>query len=172
MSTQSNHKSSNNAGKSTGKRKFIKFSNHHNSTDAVNGGKLNVNGNVIKWKERISVKIRAEHGSLADELNDPDYTIDEDYPEFETIDIIDEDNMTSTERITLKAKLDAHERRIDKVVDQNKSNKKDRAKVVGLILAEVDRELIAKCEAAKTNFSRDCDNLYEFMQYIIDHMLT
>ena len=79
------------------------------------------------------VKIRAAYGSLADELTDPNFSIDEDYPEFETIEILDEENMTPTEKITMKSKLNAHERRIDKVNDENKNNKKDRAKVVGLV---------------------------------------
>ena len=73
--------------------------------------------------------------------------------------------MTTTERITMKSKLDAHERRVDKVIDGNKENKKDRAKVIGIILSEMERELLAKCECAKKHFSRDAENLYELIQF-------
>ena len=142
-----------------------KFSNDFNPQTT---SKLHIGGNWTAWIEKTQIKVRIEFGQLADELTDPDWNMNEEYPTEPEFDYPEDYELTQIDSMKIKSALDAYERRKEKIDEINRKIDESRAKVVGILIGEINKELYLKCEHSKKNFSREIDGLYSITKYICD----
>ena len=145
-----------------GKRKFSTDFNPNSSS------KLNIGGNWASWIEKCQIKCRIEYGQLADELTDPDWNMNEDYPMEPSFEFPEGYEISPIDSIKIKSALDAWERRKEKIDENNKKIDESRAKIVGILIADINKELHSKCEHSRKNFSREIDGLYSIAKFICD----
>ena len=97
-----------------GKRKFSQDFNPNTTS------KLHIGCNWNTWIEKCQIKVRIEFGQLADELTDPDWSINEEYPKEPYFEYPEEYEISPIDSIKIKSALDSWERRKEKIDENNK----------------------------------------------------